>query len=157
MDCNECNAYYVGETRKSLQSRIRKHQGAVRRRGTTAETGHSFNFENAKAIDHGCLKGERLVKEALHSGPQAFNQCASLPVQREAIPIRTNHKEVRQIKARDRPGARTDPPADEAPTQGRTARDQKRMMAKAGQTRDNPLLLNQLIKNSSKHPLLILR
>ncbi len=32
-------------------------------------TGHSYYFENAKAIDHGRFKWERLVKEALHSGP----------------------------------------------------------------------------------------
>ncbi len=65
--CKGCNTYYVGETRKTLQGRIREHQGTVRGRETTsliwmhtAETGHSFDF------DHGHFKGERLVKEALH-------------------------------------------------------------------------------------------
>ncbi len=142
--------YYVGDTRKTLQSRIREHQGAVRRRETTsliwmhtAETGHSFDFENAKAIDHGRFKGERLVKEALHSGPQAVNRCVSLPVQYQAIQTRTNHKEVQQIQAGDRQGAPTDPPADEAPTRGPSftgpiTRARARMMAQAGQTRDNP-------------------
>ncbi len=51
----------------------------------TVETGHSFGYEKAKAIDHDRFKGERLVKEALHSGPQAVNLCASLPVQYQAI------------------------------------------------------------------------
>ncbi len=37
----------------------------------TAETGHIFDLENAKAIDHDHLKGERVMKEALHSGTQA--------------------------------------------------------------------------------------
>ncbi len=77
VDCKGCNAYYVGETRKTLQSRIREHKGAVQRRETTkvhkCETGHSIVFENAKAIDHGRFKGERLVMEALHSGPQVVN------------------------------------------------------------------------------------
>ncbi len=126
--CKGCNACYVGVTTKTLQSRISEHQGTVRRRETTsliwvhtAETGHSFDFKNAKAIDHSRFKGERLVKEALHSGLQAANRCASLLVQSKAIQIRTNHKEVRQVQAGDRLGARTDPPADEAPT-----RDQSR-------------------------------
>ncbi len=148
--CKGCSPYYVGETRKTLQSRIREHQGAVQRKETTsliwmhtAETGHSFDFENAKAIDHGRCKGKRLVKEALHSGIQAVNRCVSLSVQYQAIQVRTNHKEVRQIQVGDRPGARTDPPADETPTQGPSftgpiTHTRARMMAEAGQTRDNP-------------------
>ncbi len=110
-----------------------------------------FSFQNifviydfgAKAIDHGRFKGERLVKEALHSGPQSVNRCVSLPVQYQAIQTRTNHKEVRRIQAEDQPGAGTDPPADEAPTRGPRftgpiTRARARMMAQAGQTRDNP-------------------
>ncbi len=64
VDCKGCNANYVGETRKTLQSRMREHQGTDPRRETTsliwmhtAETGHSFDFENAKAIDPGRFKG----------------------------------------------------------------------------------------------------
>ncbi len=41
-----------------------------------AETSHSFNFENAKAVDHGRFKRDRLVKEALHLELQAFNRPA---------------------------------------------------------------------------------
>ncbi len=51
----------------------------------TVYIGHSFGFEKAKAIDHDRFKGERLVKEALHSGPQAVNLCTSLLVQYQAI------------------------------------------------------------------------
>ncbi len=68
----------------------------------TAETGHSFYFENAEAIDYGRFKWERLVKEALHSGPQTVNRFVSLPVQYQAIQIRTNHMDVRQIHVGDR-------------------------------------------------------
>ncbi len=66
-DCKGCTAYYVGETRKTLQSQISKHQGAVRGRETTsfiwmlpAETCHRFDFENAKAVDHDRFNGERI-------------------------------------------------------------------------------------------------
>ncbi len=150
VDCKGCDVYYVAETRKTLQSRIREHQGAVQKQETTfliwmhtAKTGHSFDFENAKAIDHGRFKGKRLVKEALHSGPQAVNRCASLAAQYQAIQIRINHKEAWQIQAEDRPGARTDPPADEAPIQGPSftgpiTRAQAQVMVEAGQTRNDP-------------------
>ncbi len=105
-DCKGCTAHYVGETRKTLQSQIRKHQGAVRRPETTsfiwmltAENCHRFKFENAKAVNHGRFKEERLVNEALHAGPQAVNRCVSLPLQYQAIQIRTKHKHSRQIQA----------------------------------------------------------
>ncbi len=67
----------------------------------------------------------------------------TIPVQYQAIQTRTNHKEVQRIQAGDRPGARTYPPADEAATQGPSftgpiTRARARMMAQAGQTRDNP-------------------
>ncbi len=105
VDCKGCDAFCIGETRKAPYSRMREHQGGVRRRETTsliwihtAET-HSFAFENVKAIDHGRFKDERLVKEAVHSGPQALNRCVSLPVQYQAIQIRTIDKKARQIQA----------------------------------------------------------
>ncbi len=90
----------------------------------TAETGHSFYFENAKAIDHGRVKGERLVKEALHSGPQTVNRYVSLPLQYKAIHIRTNHMEVRQIHVGDRPAARTTHRRTKHPHKDRASRDQ---------------------------------
>ncbi len=100
VDCKECNAYFVHVTG------IRENQGAVRRRETTvliwlhtAETGHSFVFENAKAVNHGRFKEERLVNEALHAGPQTVNRCISPPLQYQSIQIRTNHKQSRQIQA----------------------------------------------------------
>ncbi len=65
------NAYYLRESRKTQQRRIREHQGAVRKRETTsliwvhtADTSHNFNIEGAQYIDHGRFKGERLVKES---------------------------------------------------------------------------------------------
>ncbi len=149
VDCKGRNVYYVGETRKTLQSRIREHQGAVRRKETTsviwmstAETGHSFEFESAKDVFHGHSNGKRLVKEALHSGQEAVNRCVSLPVKYRTIQNRTNHKEV-QIQSGDRPGARTDLPTCDAPTQGPSftgpkTRTRARMLAEAGQTRGNP-------------------
>ncbi len=84
---------------ENQQSGMREHQGAVRRRGTTSltwmyitKTVHHFDSEHAKAIDHGCFKGERLVKEALHSGPQPVNLCVLLPVQYQEIQTRASHR-----------------------------------------------------------------
>ncbi len=106
VDCKECNAYFVDETGMTLQTGIREHQGAIRRRETTsfiwmltAETCHRLDFENAKAVNHGRFKEERLVNEALHSEPQAVNRCVSSPLQYQAIQIRTTHQQSRPIQA----------------------------------------------------------
>ncbi len=92
----------------------------------TAKAGLSFDFENAKAIDYGRFNGERLVKEAMNSGTQAVNRCASFQAQYKATQIRTNHKEDRHIQDGDRPRARTDLPASEEPEKGRASRGQSR-------------------------------
>ncbi len=55
---------------------------------------------NAKAINHGRFKWERLVKESLHSGPQTANRSVSLPLQYQAIQRRVNHREYRKIQER---------------------------------------------------------
>ncbi len=103
----------------------------------TAEAGLSFDSENAKDIDYGRFKGERFVKEAMHSGTQAVSRCASLQAQYKATQIRTNHKEKRHIQAGDRFRARTDPPVGEAPAKGSSfagpiTRARASMMAEAG-------------------------
>ncbi len=91
VDCKGCNTYYVGKPEKTLKggyANIRELSGDEATLFIwmhTVETGHSFGFEKAKAIDHERFKGERLVEEALHSGPQAVNLCASLPVQYQSI------------------------------------------------------------------------
>ncbi len=79
-----------------------------------AKIGHTFDFEKAKSVDHGSFNGKPLMKEALHSGPQASNQRVSLQVQYQAIQIKANRIEERQVQDGDRLGAHTDTLADKA-------------------------------------------
>ncbi len=152
--CKGCNAYYVGETRKALQSRLREHQGAVRSWEATplawmntAETGHSLDFENAKSIDHGHFKGQRLVKEALHSGPRSVRLTPG------TIPSDPDRNQSQGSTADSSRGSTR---STYGPTGGRSPHKRTelhgtnharpaRMMAEAGQTRDNPLLLVNLL------------
>ncbi len=64
-----------------------EHMGAVRWRDTTlliwihiVQTDHRFGLENARIIDHGRFKLERLVKGALHLGVHAVNRCVRLSI-----------------------------------------------------------------------------
>ncbi len=50
-----------------------------------ANTGHHFGYDNAKVIEKRLFTRERVVNEALHSGPQTVNRCVQLPARYQAI------------------------------------------------------------------------
>ncbi|KAK3708849.1 hypothetical protein QZH41_016280 [Actinostola sp. cb2023] len=71
-DCEKC--YYIGQTSRALKTRIKEHIKAVftlDRNSLLAkhhiETGHQFNFEDARIIDREPQWGKRLFLEAWHS------------------------------------------------------------------------------------------
>ncbi len=64
---------------------MKEHKGAVRRHETisqvwahTAESGHTFDFDNARVIDRDQSKGSRLLREAWHTGSNSCNRCIEL-------------------------------------------------------------------------------
>ncbi len=76
MDIKRFNVYYIKGVQKTLQNRMREQLGSSRRREMTSlvwmhvtETGQSFNFKNAYAINHDRLKRKRLMEEGLHPAP----------------------------------------------------------------------------------------
>ena len=59
LDCNECDAVYVGETGRQVKDRMREHQNDIVKGKQVSkvynhvnETGHSFNFDNVSVLDH---------------------------------------------------------------------------------------------------------
>ncbi len=73
------------ETGQRLRTRMKEPKGAVRRHKTTsqvwahtAESGHTFDFDNARVIDRDQSKGSRLLREAWHTGSNSCNRCIEL-------------------------------------------------------------------------------
>ena len=74
--CLSCSLIYIGQTKRSLGKRMQEHKYSVKNskldKDKTAivthylETGHHFNYEEAKIIDHEAQLHKRLTLEACH-------------------------------------------------------------------------------------------
>ena len=58
LDCNECDAVYVGKTGRQVKDRMQEHQNDIVKGKPISkvyhhvnETGHSFNFDNVSVLD----------------------------------------------------------------------------------------------------------
>ncbi len=83
--CKGCNAKYVGETGKTLKTRLKQHKAAIRNRYlsylTTVhslDTGHQFVFDEAQLIGQAQTKAGRLFKEAIFSDENSINRQITL-------------------------------------------------------------------------------
>ncbi|BHF68442.1 hypothetical protein SprV_0301147600 [Sparganum proliferum] len=69
--CSSCEANYVGETGKRLQTRVNEHMRAMRRMDPSslvaehcADSGHTFAFQNAKILGRG---NDRMARETIET------------------------------------------------------------------------------------------
>ena len=73
INCSQCNAQYIGQTKRTLKSRLDEHKSAVRRGSTstsgvathTQSTGHHIDWENISVKDTEPNDSYRLVREAI--------------------------------------------------------------------------------------------
>lgn len=69
-NCNDCSATYIGESKRTLKTRISEHKN--RKKVETVVNrhqivhNHSFNFENVKVIDREPNYKKRKISEMLH-------------------------------------------------------------------------------------------
>ena len=72
--CQQCNAIYIGETCRKLETRLREHQLDVKNSRTKTglsthaiETGHNFDFDRAKVIHNNLTNtSKRKIIECLY-------------------------------------------------------------------------------------------
>ncbi len=83
--CKGYNAKYVGETGKTLETRMKQHKAAIRNRYmsyiTTVhslDTGHQFAFDEAQIIGQAQTKAGRLFMEAIYSDENSINRHITL-------------------------------------------------------------------------------
>ena len=73
--CNDCEAVYIGETKRTLVQRVQEHKRVVRNADTSKnETAdhswtkdHQFNYNEKKIIDQEKGWIARKMKETIHS------------------------------------------------------------------------------------------
>nr|VZI40131.1 unnamed protein product [Spirometra erinaceieuropaei] len=92
IQCNSCEANYIGETGKRLQTRVGEHMRAVRRMDPLslvaehcADSGHTLAFQHVKLLGRGSDRIARETIEAWHTGTTSINRCVALPAAYQAL------------------------------------------------------------------------
>ena len=66
--CNDCGKHYIGETARTLEKRVGKHQkqttSAIREHQSQAN--HEIDWEGVKILDKESVDVKRKIKEAIH-------------------------------------------------------------------------------------------
>nr|VZI18129.1 unnamed protein product [Spirometra erinaceieuropaei] len=90
--CSSCEANYVGEAGKRLQTRMDEHARAVRRMDQLslvaehcAAFGHAFAFQDAEVLGQGSDQTVRETLEAWHTTSTSINRCVTLPAAYQAL------------------------------------------------------------------------
>ena len=74
INCNDCDASYVGQTKRQLKTRIKEHKnninGNINRFSVISEhiikEKHDFNWDKVKILDHETNYHKRIISEMLH-------------------------------------------------------------------------------------------
>jgi len=74
INCLNCEASYVGQTKRTLNTRINEHRSHIRRNSTQLsvitdhklKSGHEFDWDNVKILDSESNLNKRLISEMIH-------------------------------------------------------------------------------------------
>ena len=74
IDCHDCDASYVGQTKRQLRTRIREHKADIKKRSGSPsvischkiEHDHEFDWDNATILDSEPSYKKRLISEMVH-------------------------------------------------------------------------------------------
>nr|VZI28691.1 unnamed protein product [Spirometra erinaceieuropaei] len=101
--CSSCEANYVGETGKRLQTRMDEHARAVRRMDQLslvaehcAAFGHAFAFQDAEVLGQWSDQTVRETLEAWHTTTTSINRCVTLPAAYQALRVKFNRQGYRR-------------------------------------------------------------
>lgn len=70
--CNECDASYVGQTKRKLNTRINEHKRNIKQPKLNVvsqhimDSNHSMNWSNVQILDHETNYYKRLISETIH-------------------------------------------------------------------------------------------
>jgi len=79
LSCSNCEASYVGQTKRQLKTRINEHEKNINLRNEDLNVisihrllGHDFNWNEAKILDKEPSFKKRIISEMLHITQQPF-------------------------------------------------------------------------------------
>ncbi|BHF84466.1 hypothetical protein SprV_0902769200 [Sparganum proliferum] len=102
--CSSCEANYVGETGKRMQTRMDEHARAIRRMDQLslvaehcAAFGHASAFQDAEVLGQGSDQTVRETLEAWHTTTTSINRCVTLPAAYQALRLKFNRQGYRRV------------------------------------------------------------
>lgn len=92
IDCKNCDASYVGQTGRQLQTRVKEHRNHIRWNSTNRsvitdhrlEYNHDFDWDGVKVLDKEPMVAKRLTSEMLFIKRQ--NNSLNLQTDTELLP-----------------------------------------------------------------------
>jgi len=74
VSCNECDATYVGQTKRQLQTRMREHRSDINRRSSSPSVisehrltyNHDFKWDKVEILDNERTYNKRIISEMIH-------------------------------------------------------------------------------------------
>jgi len=74
IECSNCEASYVGQTKRTLNTRVSEHRGHIKRNSTQPSvitdhriaTNHDFKWTDVKVLDVEKNYKKRLISEMIH-------------------------------------------------------------------------------------------
>src|SRR5436190_21792749 len=73
INCGDCDASYVDQTRRCLKTRIAEHRNHIKRNSTQKSVitdhrleNHEFDWNNVRTLEEEPIAGERLTAEMLY-------------------------------------------------------------------------------------------
>jgi len=74
INCLDCDASYVGQTKRTLNTRVNEHKSHIRRNSTQLsvitdhrqKSGHEFDWDNVKILDVESNYNKRLISEIIY-------------------------------------------------------------------------------------------
>ena len=92
--CNDCNGTYIGETGRTLTTRLGEHQAATDKEDLTnniaqhhRKTGHDISWDSATCLTYSTDKDQRLTLESWFTNlqPNPLNRSRKLPAAYERL------------------------------------------------------------------------
>ena len=92
--CNDCNGTYIGETERTLTTRLGEHQTATDKEDLTnniaqhhRKTGYDINWDSTTCLTHSTDKDQRLTLESWFTNlqPNPLNRSRKLPAAYERL------------------------------------------------------------------------
>jgi len=90
--CRDCEATYVGQTKRQLHTRIKEHKTDINKNNASPsaitlhrlESSHEFDWDNIKILDEEPIYNKKLISEMIHikrqkNGLNNQNDTDSLP------------------------------------------------------------------------------